>query len=311
MGLVVEHINKSFAQFHVIKDLSMEVKEGSIFGFLGPNGAGKTTTMRMILDILRPDSGHITWNGENVHNVPRRNWGYLPEERGLYPKMEVEEQMLFLARLNGLSKQDARKELDEWLDRFQINANRKKKIEELSKGNQQKVQFLAAILHDPNVLIMDEPFSGLDPVNANVLKEAFLEMHRRGKTMIFSTHQLEQVEELCEDVLIINNGQSVAQGSVREIKRQQGRNVARLKLDNDPDALWLDTLEGVHVTKRRQDYIEMHIQANLNPNLIVEAALQHGGIISRFELAEPSLTDIFIELVGTSALPDAPSVLSA
>jgi len=311
MGLVVEHINKSFAQVQAIKDLSMTVREGAIFGFLGANGAGKTTTMRMILDILRPDSGSITWNSKDVNEIPRRNWGYLPEERGLYPKMRVDEQLLFLARLQGVSKPDAQKALDEWLERFQINANRGKKVEELSKGNQQKVQFLAAILHDPSILIMDEPFSGLDPVNASVLKEAFLEMHRRGKTIIFSTHQLEQVEELCQDVVIINKGQSVIQGSVQEVKRRHGRNVARLKLDNDPEALWLDSLEGVQVTNRRQDYIEMQIQANLNPNVIVEAALQHGGIISRFELTEPSLTDIFIELVGTIALPDEPTALSA
>ena len=311
MGLTVEQINKSFAQFHVIKDLSMEVQEGAIFGFLGANGAGKTTTMRMVLDILRPDSGSITWNGRDVREVPRRNWGYLPEERGLYPKMRVDEQLLFLARLNGLAKQAAEKELTAWLERFQISANRKKKIEELSKGNQQKVQFLATILHDPTILVMDEPFSGLDPVNANVLKEAFLEMHRRGKTIIFSTHQLEQAEELCQDIVIINKGQSVVQGSVREVKRQHGRNVARLKLDNDPDASWLEQLLGVQVTKRREDYIEMRIRAHLNPNLIVEAALQHGGIISRFELVEPSLTDIFIEQVSIIDLPDAPSVLSA
>ncbi|TMC24739.1 MAG: ATP-binding cassette domain-containing protein [Chloroflexi bacterium] len=311
MGLIVEHINKSFDQFQAIKDLSMEVKEGTIFGFLGANGAGKTTTMRMILDIIRPDSGRITWNGNDVRKVPRRNWGYLPEERGLYPKMKVDEQLLFLARLNGLSRQAAQQELDEWLERFQINANRKRKIEELSKGNQQKVQFLATILHDPAILIMDEPFSGLDPVNASVLKEAFLEMHRRGKTIIFSTHQLEQAEELCQDIVIINKGQSIVQGNVREVKRQHGRNLVHLKLENDPEATWLDTLEGVQVTKRRQDYIEMHIQANLNPNLIVEAALRHGGIISLFELTEPSLTDIFIEYVGTTALPDAPSAVSA
>jgi ABC-2 type transport system ATP-binding protein len=311
MGLVVEHINKSFAQNHVIKDLSMEVREGSIFGFLGPNGAGKTTTMRMILDIIRPDSGRISWNGEDVREVPRRNWGYLPEERGLYPKVEVEEQLVFLARLNGLAKSAAREQLDEWLERFQITEYRKMKVEELSKGNQQKIQFLATIIHDPLILIMDEPFSALDPINANLLKEALLEMHRRGKTMIFSTHQLEQVEELCEDVLIIDKGQTIIQGSVREVKRQHGRNAARLKLDNDPEALWLDTLEGVQVTKRRQDYIEMQIQSNLNPNLIVEAALQHGGIISHFELTEPSLTDIFIEHVGKAALPDAPSAFSA
>ena len=310
-SLTVEHINKSFGHFQAITDLSMEVPEGAIFGFLGANGAGKTTTMRMILDILRPDSGRVIWNGLDVREVPRRNWGYLPEERGLYPKMRVDEQLLFLARLNGLSKQDAEKELTEWLDRFQISSNRKKKIEELSKGNQQKVQFLATILHDPTILVMDEPFSGLDPINASVLKEAFLEMHRRGKTIIFSTHQLEQAEELCQEIVIINKGQSVMQGSVREVKRQQGRNVARLKLDNDAEAAWLEQLAGVQVTRRREDYIEMQLPAHLNPNVIVEAALQHGGIISRFEIAEPSLTDIFIELVGMSALPDVPSALSA
>ena len=305
MGLNVEHINKSFGSFQAIHDLSMHVREGSMFGFLGANGAGKTTTMRMILDIIRPDSGSITWNGKDVREVPRNSLGYLPEERGLYPKMKVDEQLLFLARLNGLSKQDATREMNDWLERFQINANRKKKIEELSKGNQQKVQFLATILHNPSILVMDEPFSGLDPVNANVLKEAFLEMHRRGKTIIFSTHQLEQVEEMCEDVVIINKGQSVVQGSVRDIKRQHGRNVVRLRLDNDAEATWLDTLAGVQVTKRRQDYIEMQLQANLNPNIIVEEALRHNGIITLFEIAEPSLTDIFIEAVGNISQPDA------
>ena len=158
------------------------------------------------------------------------------------PRWRCEEQLLFLARLAGLSKQDARAALEEWLERFQITANRQKKVEALSKGNQQKVQFLAAMLHNPTILIMDEPFSGLDPVNAAVLKEAFLEMHRRGKTIIFSTHQLEQVEELCEDMVLINKGQVVVQGSVQEIKRQHGRNVARLTLDNDPEAPWLEQL---------------------------------------------------------------------
>jgi ABC-2 type transport system ATP-binding protein len=311
MGLMLIGVSKSFGSFQAINELSLEVREGALFGFLGANGAGKTTTMRMILDLFRPDSGQITWNGRDVRQVPRRSFGYLPEERGLYPKMRVDEQLLFLARLNGLAKQDAEKALTDWLERFQISANRKKRIEELSKGNQQKVQFLATILHDPTILVMDEPFSGLDPVNATVLKEAFLELHRRGKTIIFSTHQLEQAEELCQEIVIINKGQSVVQGSVREVKRQHGRNVARLKLDNDPEASWLEQLAGVQVTKRREDYIEMQIQANLNPNVIVEAALQHGGIISRFELTEPSLTDIFIELVGTSSLPDVPSAVSA
>ncbi|GER90120.1 putative ABC transporter ATP-binding protein YhaQ [Dictyobacter vulcani] len=310
MALVVDAINKSFGQFQAVKNLSMEVKEGSLFGLLGSNGAGKTTTMRMILDIFRPDSGHISWNGKDVREIPRRELGYLPEERGLYSKMVVEEQLLFLAQLNGLSKHDAKIELDEWLDRFQINANRKKKIEDLSKGNQQKVQFLATILHNPSILIMDEPFSGLDPVNAIVLKDAFLEMHRRGKTIIFSTHQLDQVEEMCEDIVIINKGEAIVKGSVRDVRRQHGRNVVRLKLENDSEVLWLDTLDGVQVTKRRQDYIEMQMRSDLNPNVIIAEALRHNGIINRFELAEPSLTDIFIETVGKIALPDAPATVS-
>jgi ABC-2 type transport system ATP-binding protein len=307
MGLVVEHINKTFGQTRVIKDLSMEVREGAIFGFLGANGAGKTTTMRMILDILRPETGNITWNGTEVRNVPRKVWGYLPEERGLYPKMAIDEQLLFLARLQGMSKVAAQQTLDEWLERMQIKVYRKKKVEELSKGNQQKVQFLATIMHDPEILIMDEPFSGLDPVNASVLKEAFLEMHQRGKTIIFSTHQMEQVEEMCEDIVIINKGEVIVKGSVHEVKRQHGHNVVRLKLDNDGDVRWLDELPGVRVTRRRQDYIEMQLATDVRPNLIVQEALRHDGVISLFEITDPSLTDIFIDRVGAIALPDAPA----
>ena len=307
MSLTVEHVNKWFGSFQAIKDLSMDVRDGILFGFVGPNGAGKTTTMRMILDLLRPDSGQIAWNGVPVSAVSRRDLGYLPEERGLYPRMETQEQLLFLARLSGMPAADALKALNEWLERFQITAYRHTKVEQLSKGNQQKVQFLAAILHNPALLIMDEPFSGLDPVNAAALKAAFLDMRQQGKTIIFSTHQLEQVEEMCEDMLLINKGRAIAQGGVQQIKRQHGRNVVHLRLDNDPEARWLDTLDGVHVTARRQDYVEMQLQADLHPNVIVEAALQHGGVISRFEVVEPSLTDIFIELVGATALPDAPA----
>ena len=307
MSLTVEHVNKWFGSFQAIKDLSMDVRDGILFGFVGPNGAGKTTTMRMILDLLRPDSGQIAWNGAPVSAVSRRDLGYLPEERGLYPRMETQEQLLFLARLSGMPAADALKALNEWLERFQITAYRHTKVEQLSKGNQQKVQFLAAILHNPALLIMDEPFSGLDPVNAAALKAAFLDMRQQGKTIIFSTHQLEQVEEMCEDMLLINKGRAIAQGGVQQIKRQHGRNVVHLRLDNDPEARWLDTLDGVHVTARRQDYVEMQLQADLHPNAIVEAALQHGGVISRFEVVEPSLADIFIELVGATALPDAPA----
>ncbi len=306
MALLIEDISKSFANVQAVRNLSMKVESGEIFGFLGPNGAGKTTTIRMILDILRPDSGHITWNGTPVSEIPRKAWGYLPEERGLYPKMTVEDQLIFLARLYGMPKNIARRELDEWLERFQITTYRKKKVEELSKGNQQKVQFLATILHEPEILIMDEPFSGLDPVNVNLLKDAFLEMHRRGKTIIFSTHQMETVEELCENISIINKGQVVVEGSVRQIKHSAGRTVVRLALDNDPEIFWLDQIPGVTVTKRRQDYVEMNLAPPATTDQILQAALQRGGHISRFELAEPSLTDLFIERVGGIAQPDMP-----
>jgi ABC-2 type transport system ATP-binding protein len=311
MSLVVENISKSFSNVQAVQNLSMQVQSGEIYGFLGPNGAGKTTTMRMILDILRPDTGRITWNNTPVSDIPRKAWGYLPEERGLYPKMTVEDQLIFLARLYGMPKDTVKRELTEWLERFQITINRKKKVEELSKGNQQKVQFLATILHDPEIMIMDEPFSGLDPVNVNLLKDAFLEMHRRGKTIIFSTHQMEQVEELCENIALINKGQVVVEGSVRQIKRSTGRTVVRLALDNDPEIAWLDQIPGVTVTKRRQDYVEMNMAPPATTEQLLQAALQRGGRITRFELAEPSLNDIFIERVGGVAQPDTPDLAPA
>jgi ABC-2 type transport system ATP-binding protein len=306
MALLVENINKSFSNVQVISDLSMEVLPGEIFGFLGPNGAGKTTTMRMILDILRPDTGQITWEGRPVSQVPRRFWGYLPEERGLYPKMMVEDQLIFLARLYGISRDLASKRLTQWLARFQIEDYRKKKVEELSKGNQQKIQVLAALLHDPEILIMDEPFSGLDPVNVSLLKEAFLELHQQGKTIIFSTHQMEQVEELCQNIVIINKGRMVVEGNVRAVKRSAGRRVLHLAMENDSEIGWLDLVPGVRVTKRRQDYVEVQLASEVDPNRILQLALQRGGRITLFELADPSLTDIFIERVGQVNLPSEP-----
>lgn len=306
MSLLVQDISKAFSNVQAVRNLTMEIKEGEIFGFLGPNGAGKTTTIRMILDILRPDSGNITWKNQSVQDISRQFWGYLPEERGLYPKMTVEDQLIFLARLYGMPKATAKRGLDEWLERFQITINRKKRIEELSKGNQQKIQFLATILHDPQVLIMDEPFTGLDPINVNLLKEAFLEMHRRGKTIIFSTHQMETVEELCQNIAIINKGQIVLSGTVKQVRRSTGRMVVRLALENDSEARWLDNMPGVNVTKRRQDYIEMNLTDGVTTDQVLQAALQQGGRITHFELAEPSLNDIFIERIGGLAMPDAP-----
>lgn len=298
MSLLIDHVHKSFANVHAVNDLSLDIKEGSIFGFLGQNGAGKSTTMRMILDIIRPDAGTITWNGTAVPLVPRKAWGYLPEERGLYPKMRVDEQLVFLAQLYGMPKDKVEQELNYWLERFQITENRKKKVDELSKGNQQKIQFLASILHDPNILIMDEPFTGLDPVNVNLLKDAFLEMHRRGKTIIFSTHQMETVEELCQEIAIIKRGELVRYGNLRQIKRATGKTVVRLAMENDMRMVWLDNVPGVTVTKRREDYVEMNLTSQVNPDDILRLAMQQNDHVLRFELGEPSLSDIFIEAVG-------------
>lgn len=302
MALEVQHIRKTFGTFTAVDDVSFTVAPGSVFGFLGTNGAGKTTTMRVILDILRPDSGTVTWNGTPNTRVPRRLWGYLPEERGLYPKMTVEDQLLYLGRLYDAPERDVRRAINEWLERFGITENRRKRVEQLSKGNQQKVQFLAAVLHDPDILIFDEPFSGLDPVNAEQLKEAFLEMRRRGKTLIFSTHQLEQAEELCERIAIINRGKLVVHGDVREVKRATGRQVVRLALADDPPMTWLDELHDVTVTRRRPNYIEMTVGQGRQPDSILHEALDRGFRVTRFEIAEPSLNDIFIASVGGQQL---------
>jgi ABC-2 type transport system ATP-binding protein len=301
MSLEIANITKRFGAFTAVQDVSFTATEGQIFGFLGTNGAGKTTTMRIILDILRPDTGSVTWHGTPNTAVPRRLWGYLPEERGLYPKMVVEDQLLFLAQLYGASARDARRDLNDWLERFAIVENRRKRVEQLSKGNQQKIQFLAAVLHDPDILIMDEPFSGLDPVNAAQMIEAFGEMRQRGKTIIFSTHQMEQAEELCQAIAIIHRGRIVVHGDVRAVKRNTGRQVVRLALANDPDILWLDHLPGVTVTKRRPDFVEMDVERGSDPETVLRAALEHGGSVTRFEIGEPSLNDIFLASVGESA----------
>jgi len=297
MALIVNHIHKTFGASVAVDDVSFTVQPGSVFGFLGTNGAGKTTTMRVILDILRPDRGSVTWNGVPNTRVPRQAWGYLPEERGLYPKMTVEDHLLYLAQLHDAPLRDARRALDEWLTRFEITENRTKRIEQLSKGNQQKVQFLAAILHDPQVLIFDEPFSGLDPVNAAMLKEAFREMQRRGKTLVFSTHQMEQAEELCEQIAVIQHGRLVLSGELRALKRASGRQIVRLALANDAAPTWFTTLPGVTVLHRRADYTEMEVAADTDPESILRAALAHGRVI-RFEITAPSLNDLFLAAVG-------------
>jgi ABC-2 type transport system ATP-binding protein len=306
MSLVVESLDKRFGDVVALDRVSFAVEPGRIFGLLGANGAGKTTCMRIVLDILRADAGRVTWRGVENTDLPRRTWGYLPEERGLYPRMRVAEQLRFFSALYGVSDADARAEIDDWLERFRIPDYLDRKVEELSKGNQQKIQFIAAILHDPDVLIMDEPFTGLDPVNVRLLKEAFLEMRDRGKTLIFSTHQMETVEELCESIAILDRGRVVVSGAVRDVKRAMGRRVVRLATDGDGHGVrWLDQLPGVTVTAQREDYVELHVPADRDPETVLRAAIDRGDRVTRFEITEPSLEEIFIEHVGHRAVDEA------
>ena len=312
MSLVVDRVSKRFGDVVALDGASFTVQTGRIFGLLGANGAGKTTCMRIVLDILRADSGSITWQGRPNTELPRRTWGYLPEERGLYPKMRVGEQLRFLASLYGVGDAAARAEIDEWLERFRIPDYRDRRVEELSKGNQQKIQFIAAILHDPEVMIMDEPFSGLDPINVRLLKEAFLAMRERGKTLIFSTHQMETVEELCEAIAIVDRGRVVVHGSVRDVKRAMGRRVVRLATDGDDNFVaGLEGLGGVTVSARRADFVELQLTSDVDPETILRTALDRGERVTRFEIAEPSLEEVFFEHVGRRAVDDEEGHLAA
>jgi ABC-2 type transport system ATP-binding protein len=298
MSLVLDSLSKNFDTVRALDGISFTVEPGQVFGFLGANGAGKTTTMRIVLDILRPDGGSVTWQGRPTGELPRRTWGYLPEERGLYPRMKVLDQLVFFASLYGVATRDATREVHEWLERFRIPEYADRRAEELSKGNQQKIQFIAAILHDPDVLLMDEPFVGLDPVNVALLKEAFLEMRDRGKTLVLSTHQMEMVEELCESLVIIDRGRIVVGGPGRDVKRAGGRRVVRLGVTGDADLPWLAELDGVRVIRPGQDYTELYVEAGRDPESILQAALARGEHIGRFEIADPSIEQVFIDLVG-------------
>jgi ABC-2 type transport system ATP-binding protein len=305
MSLVVDSISKRFGPILALDDVSFSVEAGRIFGLLGANGAGKTTSMRIVLDILRPDAGRVTWQGIENTALPRRTWGYLPEERGLYPRMRVGEQLRFFAALYGVPTDRASAEIAHWLERFRIADYLDRRVEELSKGNQQKIQFIAAILHDPDVLVMDEPFSGLDPINVRLLKEAFLAMRDRGKTLVFSTHQMEQVEELCESIAIVDGGRVVVAGAVRDVKRNMNRRIVRLATDGDGRGTdWLADLTGVELVARREDFVELIVPSDRDPQSILQAALDRGERVTRFEIADPSLEEVFVEHVGRRAVSD-------
>jgi len=294
-AISVNQISKSYGDFVAVNDLSMEVKTGSIFGLLGPNGAGKSTTIRMIVNIILPDTGRIMLFGQPMSAKLQERVGYLPEDRGLYKKMKVGEQLAFFAELKGLRRQEALKRIDEWLDRIEMTNWKNKKWEELSKGMQQKIQFVSTILHSPDLVILDEPFSGLDPISAGLLKEIVQKLKENNKTIIFSTHLMEQAEELCDEICLINHGRKVLGGPVREIKRGFGWRYIAIDGENYESSLKNNPLVKEFTPNR--DHTEIILQDGADPQSLLRQLVADGARLTRFELVAPSLNEIFIESV--------------
>lgn len=295
MSLKVCNVSKRFQQVTAVKDISFELETGKMLGFLGRNGAGKTTTFRMILGLIEPSEGEIHFNGHKINTSNYNEIGYLPEERGLHAKLKVVDELTYLATLKGMNKKDIKKAIDYWLDRFQITEHRDKKIESLSKGNQQKVQLLASMIHEPQLLILDEPFSGLDPVNVELLKKAVIDLNQQGTTIIFSSHRMEHIEELCDDVCILNRGQMVVQGPLQQVKRESG--YQRVIVDADYDLQDLATLPGVLEMKITPKGTLFMIENEQVAHHIYQE-LQTKGFVRHFEILDPTIQEIFIEKVG-------------
>ncbi|HXQ25503.1 MAG TPA: ATP-binding cassette domain-containing protein [Candidatus Acidoferrales bacterium] len=291
-AISLENVSKSYDSVTAVSGVTLRVRQGAVLGLLGPNGAGKTTTIRMVMNILVPDEGSIHVLGRPVSDESRDSIGYLPEERGLYPRMHVRQLIVFLGALHGLSEAEADRRAREWLDRFELGEWGEKKVNELSKGMQQKVQFIASVLHRPPLVILDEPFSGLDPVNAATVKDIMLEMRDQGCTIVLSTHRMEQVEKMCDSICLINHGRSVLDGDLRAIKQSYGKNTVHIEFAG-PDAFLQHP--SVAALNRFATGVEAKIKPGADPQEILKAAVQSGAQITRFELLEPSLNDIFIE----------------
>jgi len=294
-AISVDQISKSYGDFVAVNDLSLEVKSGSIFGLLGPNGAGKSTTIRMIVNITIPDSGRVTLFGQPMSAKLQERVGYLPEDRGLYKKMKVGEQLAFFAELKGISRQESQKRIEAWLDRIEMTEWKNKKWEELSKGMQQKVQFVSTILHSPDLVILDEPFTGLDPISAGLLKEIVHGLKEKNKTIIFSTHLMEQAEELCDEICLINHGRKLLGGPVREIKRGFGWRYVAIDGENFEETLKNNPLVKEFTNNR--DHTKIFLQDGADPQTLLQQLVGAGARITKFEMVAPSLNEIFIESV--------------
>jgi len=300
MLLEINHVTKDYANHRALDDVSIQIPKGKIFGLLGPNGAGKTSLIRIINQITAPDSGEILFNGETLGPQHISQIGYLPEERGLYKKMKIGDQMLYLAQLKGLSKKDALIRIHDWCERLDILSWWDKKIEDLSKGMQQKVQFVATVIHQPQLIILDEPFSGFDPVNANIIKEQILRLNKEGATIIFSTHRMETVEELCDNIALINRSKKILDGSVKAIKKEYQNQTYRLEYTANEDNFLLseDSLFKVLASTETENTYITTIQ--LNNNVHINDVLIH--FLPKMQLNQlieivPSMSDIFIQKV--------------
>jgi len=294
--LKLDNVTKSYSNHLAVDGVSFEVPQGSVFGLLGPNGAGKTSIIRMITTITAPDSGTIYLNGEALGSRHPQQIGYLPEERGLYKKMKVGEQLMYLAQLKGMSKADAKISLKNWMERFECVDWWDKKIEELSKGMQQKIQFIATVVHNPDLIILDEPFTGLDPLNTNLIKDEIHNLNLNGTTVIFSTHRMEQVEEICRDIVLINQGQNVLEGTVESVKNQFKKNRYRIEFDG---TLPQDLNNGEFQIIEDSDHeLIMQLGENGNPNNLLKSLLGRGIKINSFNELLPSLNEIFITQVN-------------
>jgi ABC-2 type transport system ATP-binding protein len=294
-ALEVTRIAKTFGDYRAVNDLSFVVPQGSIYGLLGPNGAGKTTTIRMLMDIIVPDSGGVSFFGEKFRREHLCRVGYLPEERGLYKKMKTKEMLIFLGQIRGLDRASSVRETEVWMKRLEMTGWDDKKIEELSKGMQQKVQFAATLMHKPDLIILDEPFTGLDPVNSAMFTEVMLDLERQGRTIIFSTHRMEQVERLCDAICLVNRGQAILQGNLREIKRGFGSNTITVGVEGDH--AFLSELPGVREVVNTGNFLQIKMESGTDPQAILRAMVGRLAI-THFELTEPSLEEIFIMAVG-------------
>jgi ABC-2 type transport system ATP-binding protein len=292
-------VSKSFGEFTAVRELSLDVRAGRVFGLLGPNGAGKTTTIRMIVNITAPDSGTILLFGRHIDADLQNRIGYLPEERGLYKKMRIADQLRFFAEIKNMRGKQVETKIDEWLARVKLPEWKNKRSMELSKGMQQKIQFITAVIHDPDLLILDEPFSGLDPVNVELLKEIVLDLKRAGKTIIFSTHQMEVAEKICDDICLLNRSQKVFEGSLREIKRSFGRNSIAVRCEGGDGVL--DDPALVSKLVRHADEAQALLAPGADAQTLLKRLIDSGAVISKFEMVEPSLNDIFITKVTEPA----------